>query len=74
MNTEQYVGKIQTCGMRNVKCVMQNVETCGRTVGKMCNAEICRMSAIVLSWKGTVYLHEWVSVGRELLGLVVLYL
>ena len=47
------------CGMRKVKCGMKTVERCCGTVGKMHNAEICRMWAIVCPQEGTVNSYEW---------------
>jgi len=41
------VGKMQNCGMWKVKCGIETVERWCGTVGKMRNAEILRMSAIV---------------------------
>jgi len=53
----------EECGMRN-KCGMKTVERCCGTVGKMRNAEICRMWEIVCPREGTVNSYEWAYVVR----------
>jgi len=51
------VGKMRNCGM-------ETVERCYGTVGKMHNAEICRMWVIVGPQKGIVNFYEWACVVR----------
>ena len=60
------VGKMQNCGMCKVKCGMKTVKMCCGTVGKVRNAEICRMWAIIYPREGTVnsYDYEWACVVR----------
>jgi len=41
------VGKMRNCRMWKAKCGMKTVEMCCGMVGKMCNAEICHVWAIV---------------------------
>ena len=47
-----------------IKCRMETVERCCATVGKMHNAEICRMWAIVCPREGSVYFMP----GQQTLG------
>ena len=43
---------------------METEERCCGTVGKMSNAEICRMWAIVCPREGIVNFYEWACVVR----------
>jgi len=47
---------------------MKTVERCCGMVGKMHNAEICRICAIVCLQEGIVNSYEWACVVSQLLG------
>ena len=47
-----------------MECGTKTVERCCGTVGKMRNAEICRMWEVVCPREGTVNSYEWAYVVR----------